>query len=67
VGKTAFPLVVEFAPTEDVNNVNKLAMQMAKDFISTLAIFQKNYQGLVLALACPPYHDRSYVFLHTRD
>ena len=59
-GKAALPLVVEFAPTEDVNNVNKSAMQMAKDFISTLAIFQKNYPGLVLALACPPFHDRSH-------
>jgi hypothetical protein len=26
VGKAALPLVVEFTPTEDVNNENKLAM-----------------------------------------
>jgi hypothetical protein len=60
VGKAAFTLVVEFTPTRHVNSDHKLAMQMAKDFISSLAIFQKDYSGLVLTLACPPYYDRSY-------
>jgi hypothetical protein len=63
VGKAAFTLLVEFTPTRHVNSDHKLAMQMAKDFIFTLAIFQKDYSGLVLALACPPYYDRSYSLL----
>jgi hypothetical protein len=52
VGEAALPLVVEFTPTRHIQSDNKLAMQMAKDFISTLAIFQKDYSGLVLALTC---------------
>jgi hypothetical protein len=60
VGDTALPIVVEFAPTRSTRGEAKLAMQMAKDFISTLSIFQQDYPGLVLALTCPPYYDRSY-------
>ena len=60
VGEASLPLVVEFTPTRTIQGDHKLAMQMVKDFISTLAIFQKDYSGLVLALTCPPFYDRSY-------
>jgi len=56
----SLPIVVEFAPTKYINYNLGVAMKMVRDFCATLAIFQENYPGLVLSLACPPYYDVTY-------